>query len=73
VPVSAASTLLVMGVRRLARRIRENRPAREFAYEYEDARPPVPKAVLAGAFAGVCALAFVVGVLRGVMINVLGY
>lgn len=77
VPVSAASTLLVMGVRKLARRIRESRPAREFAYEYEyeyeDARPPVPKVVLAGAFAGVCALAFVVGVLRGVMINVLGY
>jgi hypothetical protein len=40
--------------------------------EAEDEKPPVRRIVLAGLFAGVCALAFMVGVLRGMMIEYLG-
>lgn len=70
-PTSAASALVVLGVSKAVRAARERE--REYVLEPEDEQPPVPRIVLAAMFAGVCALAFVVGVLRGVMINRLGY
>jgi hypothetical protein len=65
VPLSAASALMVFGVSRAVR------AAHERVREPEDEKP-VPRIVLAGMFVGVCALAFVVGVLRGVMIDDVG-
>lgn len=72
VPLSAASALAVFAVGKAVRKSRERTRARERVLEPEDEQPPVPRIVLAGMFVGVCALAFVVGVLRGVMINQLG-
>ncbi len=68
-PASAVSALLVAGWNKGVRRLRENARVRE----PEDEKPPVPKIVIAGGFVAVCALAFIVGILRGVMISHLGY
>jgi hypothetical protein len=68
-PASAVSTLLVMGWNKAVRQLRDN--ARLPAPE--DEKPPVPKIVIAGGFVALCALAFVVGILRGMMISHLGH
>jgi len=65
VPVSAASAL---GVKLVDKAVRTAR-GHVRVYEPEDEKPPVSPIVLAGIFAGICAVAFVVGVLRGVMIH----
>lgn len=69
VPVAAVSALAVARIDRAVQTAR----GRVRVREPEDEKPPVPRIVLAGLFAGVCVLAFVVGVLRGVMIDHFGY
>lgn len=66
-PIAAGSVLVVRGVGKAVGSAHERKRVR--AFEDEPEERPVPRIVLAGLFAGICTLAFVVGVLRGVMID----
>lgn len=62
-PLSTASLLAVWGAEAVLRALRSRRRLRE------PKDKPVNRFVLAGMFVGICALALLVGVLRGVMID----
>jgi hypothetical protein len=62
-PLSIASMLVVWGTQAALRALRVRRRMRE------PKDKPVNRFVLAGMFVGICALALLVGVLRGVMID----